>query len=111
MALGIQPLAEFEIVRPGGAKGKVKLVKFTGDTDIPAADTGYTLSASSFGLTGLSAIVPCGNETTGVYFPTFTPLTASTFMFQWFNADDAVEAAAGENAVENLVIYALVIGY
>lgn len=100
MSLGVKILSRVKI--DGGAAGRRVLVtaQFTGDTDIPAAGTGYTVNAASLGVGSIisGATTP---DTTGVYFTTY----ATDGKFRWFNADDAVEAAAGENAVDTLVAF------
>lgn len=107
MALSITKVATLR----GGQffKGRqIRLIKFVGDTDIPAAGTGYTLTASLLGFSSAIEGGITGAETTGVYFTTFDPATGA---FRWFNADDAVEAAAGENGVDTKIAYGIFIGY
>lgn len=83
------------------------IVKFTGDTDIPAAGTGYSVVAATLGWNGITFGIT-GADTSGVYFTSYDPASGK---FRWFNADDAVEAAAGENGVDTKVVYGFFIGY
>lgn len=108
MALGIA-LTPINIKDTGGFR--FRIVKFTGDTDIPAAGTGYTVTAASLNLNGIKAGFMGGDET-GVYYGTFTPAASgASAQYRWFNADDAVEAAVGEDGVLNKVMWAFVIGW
>jgi len=104
MALGIvsTPIA---IKNAGGRR--FRIVKFTGDTDIPAAGTGYTVTAAQLNLATIELGLTSA-DTSGVYFTTFNPATGA---FRWFNADDAVEAATGENGVDTKVVYGFFVGY
>ena len=89
---------------------KVKLVKITGDTDIPAAGTGYVVTCATLGMNFVTGGMG-GPSRDGVYFVTVTPLGASGARIRFFNCDDAVEAAAGENGVDGTIANFLVYGY
>lgn len=105
MALGITKIP-INVKNAGGFR--FKFIKFVGDTDIPAAGTGYTLTAALLGFpNGITAGI-VGADTTGVYNTAFNPATGA---FRWFNASTAVEAAAGENGVDTLVVYGFFVGY
>ena len=89
---------------------KVKLVKIVGDTDIPAAATGYVVTCATLGMNFVTG-GQGGPSRDGVYFVTVTPLGASGARIRFFNVDDGVEAAAGENGVDGTIANFIVYGY
>lgn len=105
------------IHKPSVKGRKVKLCTVTGDTDIGAADTGYIVTADSLGFNYIEGCIS-GVTQDGVYFVTGTPVVGTTptipgtsLRIQYYNADDAVEAAAGEDGVDGTIVDLLVIGY
>lgn len=105
MALGIN-LHPINIKDSGGLK--FRLVEFTGDGAIPAAGTGYSVTKTELKFPSAVLFGITTAETTGVYFTTYDTATGK---FRWFNADDAVEAANNEAAVNNKKVYGFFIGF
>ncbi len=100
----------YPVHQPSVKGRKVKFIKITGDTDIGAAATGYVVTNETLGLNFCEGALG-GVDRAGVYYITATPLGASGCRVRFFNCDDAVEAATGENGVDGVVGTFIVFGY
>lgn len=90
---------------------KTKVLRITGDTDIPAAGTGYSRTAAQLGMNVIEACIG-GESQDGVYYVSGTPAVGgASIKLRYFNSATAVEAATGENGVDGTITDVLVIGY
>lgn len=99
------------ITQPSVKGRKLKLVKITGDTDIPAAGTGYARTAAQLGFNRIEGCVS-GVVRAGTYIVTGTPdSTGANINFRYFNEASGTEAATGENGVDGTIVDLLIAGY